>query len=240
MEAIDRFERWFGRSVEKLRELPDGDGGFAALMVAIPLYERLIVGRLKLTGSPTGPDEVRAAIGTDLQLSDRERSIFWDMFRNGFMHHGMARDGKTKWVVSHRFGELPEFKEIRGETVVCLDPWKFADRVLDAFRADHRLITASDSFPLASILLVYRKRPTARAECALTGPDRLVRAGGRSARELLPARRHELVYPGRRVRRDPDEHVSQVLQGIDARELAGLDQSVDRPRGLTPSSATGE
>ena len=85
-----------------------------------------------------------------------------------------------------------------------------------------------------------RKRPTARAECALTGPDRLVRAGGRSARELLPARRHELVYPGRRVRRDPDEHVSQVLQGIDARELAGLDQSVDRPRGLTPSSATGE
>lgn len=154
MTALDLFERWFGRSVEKLRELPDGDGGFAVLMIAIPLYERFIVGKLKLSGSPTGPDEVRAAIGADLNLSDRERSIFWDMFRNGFMHHGMARDGKTKWAVSHRFGERPEFKEIRGETVVCFDPWKFADRVLREFRADPRLITASESFPLATIFFL--------------------------------------------------------------------------------------
>ena len=151
MTSIELFERWFGRPVEKLRELPNGDGGFAALMIAIPLYERFIVGKLKLEGSPTGPDEMKEAIGADLKLQDRERSTFWDMFRNGFMHHGMARDGKTKWAVSHRFGELPEFKEIRGETIVCFDPWKFADRVLNAFRVDPRLITASDSFPLASI-----------------------------------------------------------------------------------------
>jgi hypothetical protein len=154
MTPIELFERWFGRSVEKLRELPMGDGAFAALMIGIPLYERYIVGKLKLEGKPTSLDEVKQAMGADLGLGDRERSIFWDMFRNGFMHQGMAQDGKTKWMVSKEFGALPEFRAIQGVTYVCLDPWKFTNRVLNAFRADHRLITASESFPWASIFML--------------------------------------------------------------------------------------
>lgn len=31
------FERWYVRPIEKLKELPDGDGRFAALMIALPL-----------------------------------------------------------------------------------------------------------------------------------------------------------------------------------------------------------
>jgi len=154
MAPIELFERWFGRPVEKLRELPTGDGAFAALMIGIPLYERYIVAKLKLEGKPTSPDHVKLEMGTDLKLQDRGRIIFWDMFRNGFMHQGMARDGKIKWMASHQYGELPEFKNIRGITCVCFDPWKFTDRVLNAFRADHRLITASESFPLAGIVLL--------------------------------------------------------------------------------------
>ena len=120
-------------------------------MIAIPLYERYIVGKLKLEGRPTGLTEVKDAMGADLNLHGRDRSIFWDMFRNGFMHQAMARDGNTKWMVSDQFGELPEFRNIHGVTCVCFDPWKFTDRVLHAFRADHRLVIASESFPLASI-----------------------------------------------------------------------------------------
>lgn len=165
MTPIERFERWFGNSVEKLRELSDGDGAFAALMIAIPWYERYIVGKLKLNGEPTKPEDVQRAMETDLNLAGDQRKTFWAIFRNGFMHHGMPMNGKTKWMVSEEFGEYPEFKNIEGITYVCFDPWKFTDRVLNAFRSDHRLITASESFPLATIFLMPPEFASRANEC---------------------------------------------------------------------------
>jgi hypothetical protein len=73
------------------------------------------------------------------------------MFRIGFMHQAMPRAGMTKWVVSDRYGALPEFKTYEGHSCICLDPWKFVDRVLDKFKQDPRLIIASESFPLADV-----------------------------------------------------------------------------------------
>ena len=154
MSAIELFERWFGNSIDKLRELPTGDGAFAALMIVLPLYERCIIAKLKLAGEETKESDIQRAIGIDLRLDDRQRRIFWDAFRNGFMHQGMARRGRTQWMISHVFGELPEFRTYGGAEWICLDPWKFADRVLAQFRADHRLITASESFPWAGISFV--------------------------------------------------------------------------------------
>jgi len=123
-------------------------------MIALPLYERYIIAKLKLSGGETKDADIQRAIGIDLQLDDRQRRIFWDAFRNGFMHQGMAKEGKTKWMISHVFGEMPEFKTFAGEEYICLDPWKFADHVLAQFRADHRLITASQSFPWAGVSFV--------------------------------------------------------------------------------------
>lgn len=148
---IERFDGWFVKPIEKIKELPEGDGGFAAMMVALPLYERYIIAKLKIEGKPTNDPEIQQEIADDLNLKDHERRIFWEMFRHGFMHQAMVKYGKTKWMVSHTFGELPEFKTIKGIQCICFDPWKFTDRVLCKFRADHRLITASESFPLASI-----------------------------------------------------------------------------------------
>lgn len=154
---LDRFNGWYVSAVAKLRELPEGDGAFAALMIALPLYERLVIARLKIAGSATGEAEIRQAISADLGLSDQDRSTFWQMFRTGFMHQGMVASGKTRWLVSHRFGELPEFRDMdAGGRCVCIDPWKFADRVFGAFQADPRLITASESFPLADVFALKR------------------------------------------------------------------------------------
>ncbi len=154
MSAIDLFERWFGNAIEKLRELPAGGGAFAALMISIPLYERFVIAKLKLAGKPTDEATVQAEIGSDLNLNDGQRRVFWEMFRNGFMHQAMAKDGKTKWMVSHVFGAKPEFKTMDGIQYVCLDPWKFSAAVLDKFRSDPQLITTSESFPLASIFVM--------------------------------------------------------------------------------------
>lgn len=154
MSSIELFERWFGRSIEKLAELPNGDGAFAALMISLPLYDRFIHAKLKLEGRPATDAFVQGEIEADLGLTDHQRRVFWAMFRNGFMHQGMAKDGKTKWVISHVYGALPVFRTIAGQEVICLDPWKFTDRVLAKFRADHRLITASESFPWPGIFIL--------------------------------------------------------------------------------------
>jgi len=147
----ERFTGWYVRPIEKLKELPEGDGAFAALMIALPLYERLIKARLKVAGKPTGDEDVASAVSDDLGVQGTDRSIFWSAFRIGFMHQGMGKAGPTPWLVSGACGAVPEFREINGTRCVCIDPWKFADRVLGAFLAAPSLITASDSFPLAAV-----------------------------------------------------------------------------------------
>ncbi len=153
-DPIERFEGWFIKPIEKLKELDNGDGGFAALMIAIPLYERYISGKLKLDGRAESDENKKTEIAADLKLSDHQRSIFWSIFRIGFMHQAMPKAGNTGWVVSQTYGELPEFKTQGNRTFVCLDPWKFAARLLNKFKKDPRLITTSGSFPLADVFLV--------------------------------------------------------------------------------------
>lgn len=147
----ERFNGWFVRAVDKLRELPGGDGAFAAMMIVLPLYERYIIAKLKLSGGQTGEQDITREIGADLGLDEGQWRTFWEMFRNGFMHQGMVKAGQTQWVVSDRFGAVPEFRTLNGQKCVCIDPWKFADRVLGAFVLDSRLIIASESFPLAEV-----------------------------------------------------------------------------------------
>lgn len=151
---IERFEGWFIKPIEKLQELNNGDGGFAALMIAIPLYERYISGKLKLAGRPVSDENRMAEIAVDLNLDDYKRRIFWDIFRIGFMHQAMPKAGKTGWVVSQIYGALPEFKTQGDRLYICLDPWKFAARLLNKFKEDPRLINTSESFPLADVFLV--------------------------------------------------------------------------------------
>ena len=147
----ERFSAWYVRAIEKLKELPEGDGAFAALMIAIPLYERCITAQLKLADKPTAAEDIRRAIREDLKLDEGQRKVFWDMFRVGFVHHGMPKTGKTQWLVSDQFVALPEFRTLGEGSCVCFDPWKFAERVLNTFMREPRLIVASESFPLANV-----------------------------------------------------------------------------------------
>ena len=153
-EELVRFRRWFVAPISKLKELSDGDGAFAALMIAMPLYERFIVASLKLAGTAAETEGMKAAINQDLGLNDAQRKRFWAIFRDGFMHQGMGQAGKTQWQVSHVYGERPVFKTFDGVDTVSLDPWKFAERVLNEFVQRPELIVASESFPFAEIFLI--------------------------------------------------------------------------------------
>jgi hypothetical protein len=151
-EALEKFRLWYVEPVEKLKELPYGSGGFAAFMVGLALYERLIVAKIKITGQEANDEAIQNAMNEDLRLSDIERRIFWDMFRNGLFHQAMPKIGRTGYCFDNSFTGFPEFKALNGHPVICIDPWKFTDRVINELIATPKLIVESESYPLPSIL----------------------------------------------------------------------------------------
>lgn len=151
MNSEALFHRWFVVPIAELRKLDNGDGAFAALTTVLPLYERAIIARLKLRDCPSTDDAIKAEVEADLQIPADVRARFWAIFRNGFMHQGMGLEGHTKWRISSDYTHSPQLLTKDGVSYVCLDPWKFADHVLAMFKAHPELITASESFPFATI-----------------------------------------------------------------------------------------
>jgi hypothetical protein len=146
-KALELFDAWFVKPIKSM----DVNGGFIAFMVALALYERLIVARLKLAEQSSDEESVKEKMAEDLKLDPQQRTIFWDMFRNGLLHQGMPKVGKTGYLFRSDFSDFPEFKEYDGKPVICIDPQKFAIRVLNEFTQSPELILASESFPLASV-----------------------------------------------------------------------------------------
>lgn len=146
--AIELFKAWFVKPISTM----DIDGGFVAFIVALALYERLIDAKLKLKNKPRDDKSKRDCMSQDLQLSDEQRQIFWDMFRIGLLHQAMPKAGATGFILDRSFTEQPKLKYLaNGRPVFCIDPLKFYDRVIKEFLNNPHLITASESFPLAQV-----------------------------------------------------------------------------------------
>ena len=150
-EAIENFLIWFVEPINKLKELPNGAGGFVAFMVGLSLYERLLKARLSLSDKKADVKEFQRAMQADLHLNEQQRSFFWDFFRNGLLHQAMPKLGKTNYCFHHTFSGIPEFTNINGQPSICIDPWKFTDRVLNEFLENPILIIRTNSYPFASI-----------------------------------------------------------------------------------------
>jgi len=145
--AVELFKAWFVKPMSTM----DTDGGFVAFMVALALYERLIIAKLKLENSDTDKPAIKQKISEDLELSDHDRSVFWNLFRDGLLHQGMPNIGKTGFILHPNFAEKPKLKYDGEKPVFCIDPWKFYQRVIQEFLSNPCLITASESFPLAQV-----------------------------------------------------------------------------------------
>jgi hypothetical protein len=154
------FHRWFDAAVAVLeKHLDHGDGAIAALMVTLPLYERF-------THITKAGDAVRPfyqIMAHDLQLPTANHAKrFWTTFRHGFCHSGMPFQedlgGNPLPGVSfrHDFPTLPTFHTdaATGKEVILLNPWGFAHRVLDIYRANPALLEQHPDAPLLPIHVV--------------------------------------------------------------------------------------
>lgn len=153
-EAVDKFTKWYVLAIEKLKEMPGGNGGFAAFIIGLALYERLIVARLKAKGIKSSPHNRTKEVSSDLGLNDEETGIFWDVFRNGFLHQAMPKPNqkdKISYALHHNFDGIPKFKDYQDQKVVCINPWKFVDTVINSFLEHPELINSSLSYPFPVI-----------------------------------------------------------------------------------------
>jgi len=116
------------------------------------LYERLIYSKLKLSNNEVRPEQMYSAMNDDLQLTDHQRKIFWDIFRNGLLHKAMPKSGNTGYVFRDDFSGYPKFVDDSGQELILINPWKFTDRVINEFLENPNLILIAKEYPLPIIL----------------------------------------------------------------------------------------
>lgn len=142
----ERFDGWFVQPIEKLKELPEGNGGFLALSAALFLCERYY---RTLTNTHEGSNDnnsFKVEAAKDMRLELNEFRVFWKVYRDGIQHQGMPRrfvkDGVTyRWQMDGSFNAIPQIHIIDAHTqAIRLDPWKFAVLVIGKFKANPTIL----------------------------------------------------------------------------------------------------
>lgn len=133
-----KFDRWFVAPLNTLRTIPNGDGAFVALSIGFQLCERYFRAQTH-TQDDHSDMSFKDAAANDLGVDPNLFKRFWSAFRNGLQHQGTPKkfvDNQInyKWEISDAFTALPQQKVVDATTaVIQLDPWKFADSMVDKF-----------------------------------------------------------------------------------------------------------
>ncbi|MGP8153100.1 MAG: hypothetical protein ACLQBQ_02990 [Smithella sp.] len=165
---MDRFNGWFVEPIYKLKELPEGDGGFLAMSAALFLCERYY---RALTDSLSGTrdDEIfKIAAAKDFGISLDDFKYFWIVYRNGIQHQGTPQkyiDKKNKikyfFRTSEAFNGIPEIYKINAyKREIRLDVWKFADLIINKYKTNSEAFrkAVSDAFPEVKEIKNVRER----------------------------------------------------------------------------------
>jgi len=144
----ERFEGWFVKPIEKLRELPEGDGGFLALSAALFLCERYYRTMTNTHENSSDDNAFKQEAARDLGVSLHDFMLFWRVYRHGIQYQGMPRkvydknaNLTYKWHLDESFAGVPEIHQIDAQnSEIRLNPWKFAELVIEKFRADPSLL----------------------------------------------------------------------------------------------------
>ncbi|HRS97898.1 MAG TPA: hypothetical protein P5040_06900 [Smithella sp.] len=155
---MERFEGWFVRPIEKLQEIPEGDGGFLALACALFLCERYYRALTK-THYGRGEDKpFKVAAAEDFGLTLEEFQCFWMVYRNGVQHQGIPRryidSNKVEyvWHIADEFGAIPEFYKINANKIeIRLNVWKFADLIISKLKSNPSVFRVAMTHSFAEV-----------------------------------------------------------------------------------------
>lgn len=154
---MERFDGWFVKPIEKLKEMPEGDGGFLALSAALFLCERYYRALTNTLDGSRDDEKFKIAAAKDLGLSLEDFNCFWIVYRNGVQHQGTPKkyiDKKNQikyfFHISDEFSELPKVNKINAyKREIRLNVWKFADLIVNKFKTNPEVFkkAVSRTFP---------------------------------------------------------------------------------------------
>jgi hypothetical protein len=151
------FERWVIAPLDALRRLPEGDGAFVAMGMALALYERYIKSALERAGRKETPEEMWDFGASDLSVDPETFRRFWGMFRDGIQHSLQPKlytsNGiRWGWELSSAYSKSPKIIEPEKDLrIILIEPWQFIDHVIGRFRSAPELIDFKDSWKLGTI-----------------------------------------------------------------------------------------
>jgi hypothetical protein len=131
---LERFSRWFVVPYKKLKEISDGDGAFLALSMGLFLCERYYKYEAKIQDEEgTSKDDLfRNKAAKDLNVNTTFFCHFWQVYRNGMQHQASPKTYKIgkityKWSFDTEYEAHPMYFDKDGFRIICLNPWKFTD-----------------------------------------------------------------------------------------------------------------
>jgi len=144
----ERFEGWFLKPIEKLKDCPDGDGAFLAMSAALFLCERYYRTATNTHDGSTDDLSFRRAAAKDLGIAETKFEIFWKVFRHGIQHQGMPKLFRDKsgveyrWNIGVAYPALPFFITAKPQIIIiAINPWGFAELICDKYRGNPALLS---------------------------------------------------------------------------------------------------
>ena len=155
----EKFQKWYLNSLQMLQDkMNHGDGGLAALMIVMPLFERYLTPKIPADKKQEEQSKIRNSIIKEEFgfADDVQAAKFWNVFRDGLCHVGsffeQSRSAtKNGWilpkvVLGGGFSGIPTFdKNQDGEDVIKLNPWLFAHFVIQKYKDDSSLLHLKDA-----------------------------------------------------------------------------------------------
>jgi hypothetical protein len=154
----ERFDGWFVKPIEKLKEMQEGDGGFLALSAALFLCERYYRALTDTLEGKRDDETFKIAAAKDLGLSLEDFNYFWIVYRNGVQHQGTPlkkyvdkkKQIKYFFHIDDEFNGIPEIHKINAyKREIRLSVWKFADFIINKFKTNPTVFqkAISNTFP---------------------------------------------------------------------------------------------
>lgn len=143
--SLEKFHRWFIVPLNTLRAIPNGDGAFVALAIGCQLCERFYRAKTGTQEVPDGQPFQKEA-GNSLGIGEDAFKRFWTVFRHGMQHQGSPKSYvqngvNFKWEISGEFDAVPSEEVVDPKTsVIRIDPWKFADHIVQQFRNEPQIL----------------------------------------------------------------------------------------------------
>jgi len=136
------FDRWVVVPFSVLRQLPDGDGAFAALAMGFGLYERFIDSKIHNRGDKPCPERRYEEAAKDFEdrVKAEDFKSFWDMYRVGIQHyfhpkHFTKSNDNTRWgwdiSANENYNAFPVILNPEPDLfIIAIDPWAFVEHIL--------------------------------------------------------------------------------------------------------------